>query len=403
MTCEETPSKPVAQGLAAYVVPAPDTADLRLATLPPDERWVRAFAMERIEGKRLDEAAVGSTLADAHGPVVLASGAYAVDQYAVEAVVEAAPECNKNEVLIPAAPGLSRAPIICLGAEAVRRLAGAGELDLGHGMDRAMDFLEKQEGLHIRTIDMHASFWARVTDSRSAGAATWGLLQRLQYRPGGLVAVHLNRPISIRCSRLIADTAITPNQTTMVAFVVGVLGVAMVLLGNYWWAVAGTFLLHVNSVWDGIDGELARLKYQCSEFGAYLDSVCDEFLNSAIIIAAGFHIVWNLDYPQWWAWLGLFGGIMTFVYALTHWHCKWKHGLGFYWWWEAYKPRKQVQRSTSPWFYFKKLFCKDTILLVFLAAAIFKFMHVLVLAAAIMGAVNLVLLFIHIVILRARW
>ena len=403
MNCSESLEKTPSQGFSAYVVPAQDVAELKVATLPLDERWVRAYAFEKVEGTRLAESDVASTLESARGSVLLASGAFAVDQFAVEAVVEAASECQPGEVLIPAARGLPTAPLICLGVEAAQKLAGAGEMDLAHGMGQALAFLKDQEGLSIRTLDMEASYWAQVTDAKGAKGAMWGLLKRLQYRPGGLVAIYLNRPISIRCSRLIADSWITPNQTTLVAFLVGLVGVGMVLAGGYWWAVLGTFLLHVNSVWDGIDGELARLKYQSSEFGAYLDSVCDEFLNSAIVIAAGFHIVGNLEYPVWWAWLGLFGGTMSFVYALTHWHCKWKHGLGFYWWWEAYKPRKQVQRSKSVWFYFKKLFCKDTILLVFLAAAIFKFMHILILAAAVMGAVNVVLLFIHIVILRARW
>ncbi len=390
------------QAFDAWVVATTESSSQKVATVALDERWVQAYAFEGATGGRLAPAEVSETLGRAGRPTVVAAGSFAVDQWAVEIVLEAAPGCGAEEVLVPVAPGLPTAPLMCLGITAAKRLAALPNLDLELGLDGALGAL-KESGITVRELELQASYWGSVSNPDEAKKANWGLLKRLQYRPGGLVAIYLNRPISIRFSRVLADTSISPNQTTLAAFVVGLVGVAMVLLGGYWWAVAGTFLLHVNSVWDGIDGELARLRYQCSDFGAYLDSVCDEFLNAAIVIAAGYHVAAHYGYPAWWGWMGLFGGTMTFVYALIHWHCKWKHGLGFYWWWEAYKPRKEVQRSTSAWFYFKKLFCKDSILLLFLVAALLQFMHVLVLAAAVMGLVNLVLFFIHIVILRARW
>mgnify|MGYP002640733890 CR=1 FL=1 len=393
----------VNQGFEAWVVPAPGQESIKVATLALDERWVRGFKAEKALAGRLDSGGVKGTLEGAVRPVVIASGSWAFDQYAVEAVVENASACEPNEVLVPSAPGLSLPPVCVVGVEAAKLLATLDDVDYSSQVDKAVEWLRGQEGVTLRELPLEGSYWGKVTSQAEAKEATWSLLKRLQYRPGGLVAIYMNRPISIRFSKLIVDTGITPNQTTFAAFVVGVIGVALLFLGGWAWAVAGTFLLHVNSIWDGIDGELARMRYQSSDFGAYLDSVCDEILNAAIIIAAAFHIVWFMNFPEYWIWLGLFGGGSAFLYALVHWHCKWKHGLGLYWWWEAYKPRKQVQRSKSAWFYFKKLFCKDSILLLFFVAAVFQFMHVLVLASAIMGVVNVVLLFIHIVIMRARW
>lgn len=397
------------QGFDALILPSSALAGLKVATLTLEERWIRGFGFEKAASRLVEESHLTAPLTSAVRPVVLAAGAWVFDQYALEAVVENAPRCGESEVLLPEAPGLPVAPVLCLGTSVARALASRGVEELSEGFDGLLSWLEGQPGVTVRRLPMAASFWARIRGESDVRSATWGLLKRLQYRPGGLVAIYLNRPISIRFSKWIVDGKITPNQTTLMAFAVGLVGVAMVLMGGWGLAVAGTFLLHVNSVWDGIDGELARMRYQTSEFGAYLDSVCDEILNALIIFAAGVHISrvyplqWGISDPNWWLWMGLFGGGGAFLYALTHWHCKAKHGLGFYWWWEAYKPRKQVQRSTSAWFYFKKLFCKDSILLLFFFAALFQFMHVLVFAAAVMGVVNLVLLFIHIVILRARW
>jgi hypothetical protein len=87
----------------------------------------------------------------------------------------------------------------------------------------------------------------------------------------------------------------------------------------------------------------------------------------------------------------------------VHWHCKWRHGLGFYWWFEAYKPRKQVQRSTSWFAYFKKLFWKESYLLLFFLAALADVVEGLMWPSAVAGAVVWALLFVHVAVKRARW
>jgi len=386
----------------SLVVPAPETEHLRVGSLPLLERWHKALALEKIDCEEVTMEELRSRLAVATGPVILAAGGWAIEQLAVEKIAETVAECGAMDLLLPAADGLPAAPVVCLGQDTAKLAAGLTDWTLAHGSEALLASLRGAGGVRIRELPMDVSYWSRVSDRTSADAATWGLLKRLQFRPGGLVAKYLNRPISIRFSRLLINTRITPNMTTAAAFVVGVVGVVLLLLGGYWWAVAGTFLLHVNSVWDGIDGELAQMRYQMSQFGAYLDSVCDEILNAAILVAAGWHLSRN-GYWDGYLYLGIYSGVMSFTYALVHWHCKWKHGLGFYWWFEAYKPRKQVQRSTSPLAYLKKLFCKDSILLIFFIAAVFQFMH-WVIWVAVAGATTAVVLFvIHIPIKRARW
>jgi len=240
----------------------------------------------------------------------------------------------------------------------------------------------------------------RVPDVR---AAEWGLLSRLQWRPGGLVARYVNRPISLRISRLLLHTPITPNQVSVAAAVIGAAGVAGFLVpGSRAWAIAGAVLLQVNSIVDGIDGELARTRLQESTFGAYLDSVLDEVLNTALLAATGFYLAARGDGDHY-LWMGVVGGVANFAYAAVHWHCKGRHGLGFYWWWEAYKPRKQVQRSTSWYAYFKKLFIKESIYFLYIPATVLGLLPAVVWAAFGSGTVVVVLLAVHILVVRARW
>jgi len=393
----QTPVRPL-----ALVLKAPGEADLRAGGILLGERWSKGFGHEKLDVELVSGDEASAAMSAATCPVVLASFANVMDMMAFEAVAEHARSCGPKDVLRFTAEGLCPAPVVCLGAEAARAAAQAASSVSDRAIDAVIGFLLDAPGFAVRDVAVSESYWNEVRDEQQARSATWGMLQRLQYRPGGLVAIHLNRPLSIRMSRLVVNTGITPNQTTFFAFFLGAIGVSMLFLGGYGWAVVGTLLLHINSVIDGVDGELAKLRYQFSDFGAYLDSVCDEVLNSALLIGAGYWLSEN-GACSWYFPLGLFGGTISFLYALVHWHCKLKHGLGFYWWWEAYKPRKQVQRNRTAFFYFKKLFCKDSIILLFLFAAILNFMHILVLASAVSGIVTLMLFVIHIPIKRARW
>jgi len=297
------------------------------------------------------------------------------------------------------------APAILVRGGAARDLATRfpSNTNDSEQLDRWMQTLARDAG--VSTVQIEAGYWNRVPDIRSAKATKWGLLQRLRWRQGGAVAHYLNRPISIRLSYFLVETPITPNQTTVVTFLIGVVGIWLMLQpGGYWGAVFGLALLHINSVFDGIDGELARLKHLSSSFGAYLDSVCDELLNSALMIAAGYNLTHRPDaIGTPFLALGTFAGVASWLYASTHWHCKLKHGLGLYWWFEADKPRAHVQASNSAFSYFKRMFQKDGLLFLFLIAGIVDRMDVFLYLSAVAGLLILVLLFIHIVIKRATW
>jgi phosphatidylglycerophosphate synthase len=68
---------------------------------------------------------------------------------------------------------------------------------------------------------------------------------------------------------------------------VGLVGVALIASGNYALMIWGFFLAHVQSILDGCDGELARVRFQQSTFGAWLDTMVDDGLNIAIFAALG--------------------------------------------------------------------------------------------------------------------
>ena len=114
------------------------------------------------------------------------------------------------------------------------------------------------------------------------------LLMRSLYKPtDGIVSRYLNRRVSLTISRGLLPFDITPNQMTAAAAVFGVAGVLVASRGGYVSLLAGAVLLQVQSLLDGCDGEIARIKYLHSRIGEWVDQVADDVLNIAFLAAVG--------------------------------------------------------------------------------------------------------------------
>jgi 1L-myo-inositol 1-phosphate cytidylyltransferase / CDP-L-myo-inositol myo-inositolphosphotransferase len=117
-----------------------------------------------------------------------------------------------------------------------------------------------------------------------------GMLRRSLTKPGdGPVSRYLNRPISTRLSMRLAHLPIHPDAVSIVAAAFGI--AAAVALG-FGGAVLGAVLVHLSSILDGVDGEIARLQVRPSAWGALFDGVLDRLADTAI--AAGLAI-WALS------------------------------------------------------------------------------------------------------------
>jgi phosphatidylglycerophosphate synthase len=123
-----------------------------------------------------------------------------------------------------------------------------------------------------------------VTDEPSRRRAEDAIFAELVRGDLGLAARWLNKPLSLRITRyLLCPLPVTPNQVTVGAAVIGLLGCALIATGAYWAVVAGYLLAHLQSVLDGCDGELARVRFQQSALGEWLDTVADDALNLALL------------------------------------------------------------------------------------------------------------------------
>ena len=122
--------------------------------------------------------------------------------------------------------------------------------------------------------------FVRVTDDATAAAAEDALFQGLARNVTNLFARYVDRPMSRAISRRLAPFPITPNQITIFSTLLGIVGSLVLLDPSYGAGVLGTFLFFSHTVIDGCDGEIARLKFQESAWGAKLDLIGDNVVHA---------------------------------------------------------------------------------------------------------------------------
>jgi len=116
------------------------------------------------------------------------------------------------------------------------------------------------------------------------------LLLRTVKPTDGFVSRHFNRYVSRFFSRRFMLMRMRPNHGSFVSFLIGV-ATAWYLAQPTWLSLAiGGLLFQFASIFDGVDGEMARVSVRDSKFGAKVDTVVDNFTYIACLI--GFAVGW---------------------------------------------------------------------------------------------------------------
>jgi phosphatidylglycerophosphate synthase/CTP:molybdopterin cytidylyltransferase MocA len=138
------------------------------------------------------------------------------------------------------------------------------------------------EELHASLSEMHSVVsmpvaedqWQRVNTPEDCQAAE-RKLDRWLVKPTDGFYARLNRRISIPISRQLIKLPITANMVSIFTLGVGIASAAFFAYGGYWSTLLGAFLCLFASILDGCDGEVARLKLLESDFGCWLETICD--------------------------------------------------------------------------------------------------------------------------------
>lgn len=154
------------------------------------------------------------------------------------------------------------------------------------------------ELMRVRTIE----------DGRAARRALFGTLRKpLGRQTDGITAYLINRPISLSISRVLVHTPVTPNHVTGFNILLGLLGGLMLLRGEYMWMALGALMMQLVSIFDGIDGELARMKLLMSHSGEWFDTVADDIVKLAMFAPLGIACanLWASEALMWVTGLGV--------------------------------------------------------------------------------------------------
>ena len=178
--------------------------------------------------------------------------------------------------------GIDTGVFLCSPAlfRALESAQDAGQHSLSHGIAELVS-----RGL-VRAVDVAGCRWLDIdTPEALAEAERWLLTSLHKGSQDGFVSRWINRPLSTRLSKHLVQTQITPNQITVISFLISLLGSAFLFLGTYGAGVLGGVLIQAGSVLDGCDGEVARLRGTATPRGGLLDTMLDRYADLAITLA----------------------------------------------------------------------------------------------------------------------
>jgi phosphatidylglycerophosphate synthase len=113
------------------------------------------------------------------------------------------------------------------------------------------------------------------------------------------------RRLSIRLTRLLAPTSVTPNALTALMIPAGLLAALLVTFSSVWLALGAVFLIQLQLLLDCADGELARWRQTVSPRGVYLDQIAHYSTEAVLPAALGVRADGGWDSIGGWTALGL--------------------------------------------------------------------------------------------------
>jgi len=196
--------------------------------------------------------------------------------------------------------------------DALRQAQLEGDGTLSGGIRR----LAKQK--RMKAVDLGEHLWLDVDTPKALKRARRLLMKRLvKTDEDGFISQWFNRPLSVRFSAQLVTHCpleqVTPNMISLASFFLILLGAFLFVFGGYAVSLAAGILCQIGSITDGCDGEVARLTFRTSRFGAWLDTLFDRYGGAAIVTGVSYGF-WRF-HPTPWVWLGGIFALTGFLLA----------------------------------------------------------------------------------------
>jgi phosphatidylglycerophosphate synthase len=154
----------------------------------------------------------------------------------------------------------------------------------------------------------------RIVD-RADLAVAEQTIRRASYKDTDALIARFNRRMSLPISIALIQTPLTANQLSVMLVAIGFYSGWLFSLGHYSTGVLAAFLSLAASVLDGCDGEIARLKYQESRLGCWIETFGDYSYYLAIFVGLTIGAVRqsHVDEYYWLGSIALVGTLLSFA------------------------------------------------------------------------------------------
>ena len=159
-----------------------------------------------------------------------------------------------------------------------------------NSLTNGMNVYVKQRKLRI--FDNEGKFWSDCDTYKDIKFAEKKLLTSLSKPADGIVSKKFNRKISAFITSFLIKTPITPNMISLFIPVLSIFAFFILSRGTQISFILGGILIQFLSIIDGCDGEVSRLKFQKSVFGAWLDPILDRYVDMFLIAGMAYGY-WN--------------------------------------------------------------------------------------------------------------
>lgn len=257
-------------------------------------------------------------------------------------------------------------------------------------------------GARVERADVVAGI--ELVDEAARQRAEWKLIRGMNKSFEGPVDALINWRFSMRITRVLShrSLAVTPNHVTILAILVGLTASVLASRGSYLaFAIAGV-LLEVNSILDSVDGELARLRFQYSKVGQWLDNLSDDIVDNLFLAITGV----ALGGP--WLYVGVGAALGRVLVSVTTYVSVYRQtGTGdifaFRWWFESADASVDTLYSpTSVKTWFRSFGRRDTYVFIWMLALLAHCPQWVLIHGALIALTNVSLLALHFTVYRQR-
>ena len=144
-----------------------------------------------------------------------------------------------------------------------------------------------QETAVVRKEQLPEEALIRVEKESELPGAERQIFQRLIKPTESFLSQKFERKVSLAITRRLLYTRVTPNQISIASILLGVFSSLLFLGESRMLHVLGGGLLLLSSIVDGCDGELARLRFQESRWGSWLDFLGDNVVHMSVFFCVG--------------------------------------------------------------------------------------------------------------------